>query len=302
MLFSKNISPLAGTEGKILTSGRIGDRLQKEMLRNVSIRVEKNADDTYTVKGRGEFQMAIIIEQMRREGFELCVGRPQIIFHQDKDGRKTEPVETVLIDCPEEFSGTVMEKMARRKGMMSDITYTESRVKIIFEVPSRGLIGFRDEFLTVTKGQGIMNSSLKGYVPHKGEIADRTTGSLVSDRAGSAIPYALWQLEDRGKLFIVPGDPVYEGEVVGEHNKDGDLLLNPTRTKKLSNMRASGKDEAVTLIPVVKLTLEQSIQFIKEDELVEVTPLSIRMCKRILNTQQRRVFENRGEIPEFMLK
>ncbi|AEC01974.1 translational GTPase TypA [Parasphaerochaeta coccoides] len=302
MLFSKNISPLAGKEGKIVTSARIGDRLMKETLRNVSIRVEKNSDDTYTVKGRGEFQMAIIVEQMRREGFELCIGRPKIIFHVDSEGGKTEPIENLLVDCPEEFSGTIMDKLSRRKGMMKDITYTDTRVKMNFEVPARGLIGFRDEFLTITKGQGIMNSSLKGYFPYRGEIIDRTTGSLISDRAGNAIPYALWQLEDRGKLFIIPGDPVYEGEVIGEHNKEGDLLINPTRTKKLSNMRASGKDEAVTLVPVVKQTLEQAMQFIKEDELVEVTPLSIRMCKRILDTQQRRVFENRGVIPDFMLK
>lgn len=302
MLFSKNISPLSGKEGKIVTSARIGERLMKEAMRNVSIRVEKNSDDTYTVKGRGEFQMAIIIEQMRREGFELCVGRPKIIFHVDKDGRKTEPIEDLLVDCPEEFSGTIMEKLSRRKGLMKDITYTETRVKMSFDVPARGLIGFRDEFLTITKGQGIMNSTLKGYSPYKGEISDRMTGSLISDRPGSAVPYALWQLEDRGKLFVVPGDPVYEGEVVGEHNKEGDLLLNPTRTKKLSNMRASGKDEAVTLVPVAKPTLEQAIQFIKEDELVEVTPLSVRMCKRILDTQQRKVFESRGVIPDFMLK
>ncbi len=303
MLFSKNISPLAGKEGKAVTSAKIWERLQREALRNVSIRVEKNSDDTFTVKGRGEFQMAIIAEEMRREGFEFCVGRPHVIFHTDSEGRKTEPVEVLLIDCPEEYSGTVMEKLGRRKAVMSDITYTEGgRVKIRFDIPARGLIGFRDEFLTDTKGFGIMNSYLKGYEPYKGDFQERMTGSLVCDRAGVAVAYGLWELEDRGRFFIVPGDPVYEGEVVGERNKDLDLMLNPTRTKKLTNLRASGHDDAVTLTPVVKPSLEQAIQFIKDDELVEVTPLSIRMCKKILDTQQRKIYQSRGSIPSYLVK
>lgn len=302
MLFSKNISPLAGKEGNAATSAKIWERLQKEALRNVSIRIERNPDDTFTVKGRGEFQMAIIAEEMRREGFEFCVGRPHVIFHVDSEGRKTEPVEVLMIDCPEEFSGTVMEKLGRRKAVMSDITYTEGgRVKIRFDIPARGLIGFRDEFLTDTKGFGIMNSYLKGYEPYKGDFPERLTGSLVSDRAGTAVAYGIWELEDRGRFFIVPGDPVYEGEIVGERNKDMDLMLNPTKTKKLTNLRASGHDEAVTLTPVSKPTLEQAIQFIKDDELVEVTPLSIRMCKKILNTQNRKIFESRGSIPSYLL-
>ena len=302
MLFSKNISPLAGKEGNAATSAKIWERLQKEALRNVSIRIERNPDDTFTVKGRGEFQMAIIAEEMRREGFEFCVGRPHVIFHVDSEGRKTEPVEVLMIDCPEEYSGTVMEKLGRRKAVMSDITYTEGgRVKIRFDIPARGLIGFRDEFLTDTKGFGIMNSYLKGYEPYKGDFPERLTGSLVSDRAGTAVAYGIWELEDRGRFFIVPGDPVYEGEIVGERNKDMDLMLNPTKTKKLTNLRASGHDEAVTLTPVSKPTLEQAIQFIKDDELVEVTPLSIRMCKKILNTQNRKIFESRGSIPSYLL-
>jgi len=301
MLFSQNISPLAGKEGKAVTAAKIWERLQKEALRNVSIRIEKNMDDTFTVKGRGEFQMAIIVESMRREGFELCVGRPHIIFKTDEKGRKTEPIEELLIDCPEETSGVVMEKLGKRKAVMSDITYTKGdRVKMHFTIPSRGLIGYRDEFMTDTKGMGVMNTLFKGYEPYKGDFPDRENGSLVCDRAGVAVAYGIWELEDRGRFFIVPGDPVYEGQIVGERNKEGDLMLNPTRTKKLTNLRAAGKDEAVTLIPVVKPSLEQAIQFIKDDELVEVTPQSVRMCKKILNTQKRKIFENRGEIPEFL--
>lgn len=299
MLFSKNISPLAGKDGKQLTSAKIWDRLCKEAMRNVSIQVEKNPDDSFTVKGRGEFQMAIIVEQMRREGFELCVGRPRIIFKTDDKGQKTEPIEYLLIDCPEEYSGTVMEKLARRKATMNNITYLEnSRVKMEFSIPSRGLIGYRDEFLTDTRGYGIMNSSLKGYEPYKGDFPDRASGSLVCDRAGVAVAYGIWELEDRGRFFILPGDPVYEGEVVGERNREGDLLLNPTRTKKLTNLRASGHDEAVSLTPVMKMTLEHAMRFIKDDELVEVTPSAIRMCKKILDSQKRKIMENRGYIPE----
>lgn len=299
MLFSKNISPLAGKDGKQLTSAKIWDRLCKEAMRNVSIQVEKNPDDSFTVKGRGEFQMAIIVEQMRREGFELCVGRPRIIFKTDDKGQKTEPIEYLLIDCPEEYSGTVMEKLARRKATMNNITYLEnSRVKMEFSIPSRGLIGYRDEFLTDTRGYGIMNSSLKGYEPYKGDFPDRASGSLVCDRAGVAVAYGIWELEDRGRFFILPGDSVYEGEVVGERNREGDLLLNPTRTKKLTNLRASGHDEAVSLTPIMKMTLEHAMRFIKDDELVEVTPSAIRMCKKILDSQKRKIMENRGYIPE----
>ena len=302
MLFSKNISPFAGRDGKAVTGAKIWERLQKEALRNVSIRIEKNADDTFTVKGRGEFQMAIIVEQMRREGFELCVGRPKILFHTDSDGERAEPIEVLYIDCPEEYSGTVMEKLGKRKGKVNDLTYTSGgRVKMRMEIPSRGLIGYRDEFLTDTRGLGIMNSYLKGYEKYKGDFPDRYSGSLVSDRTGTAVAYGIWELEDRGRFFIVPGDEVYEGEVVGERNRDGDLLLNPTRTKKLTNLRASGKDEAVTLTPVTKPTLEQAIQFIKDDELVEVTPNAIRICKKILDTQKRKIFQQRGEIPSYLL-
>ena len=302
MMFCQNTSPLAGQEGKAVTGAKIWERLQKEALKNVSIRIEKNPDDTFTVKGRGEFQMAIIVEEMRRDGFELSVGRPHIIFKKDENGNKTEPIEYVYIDCPEEFSGTVMDKLGRRKGVMLDMQYVHGdRVKIQFEVPARGLIGYRDEFLTDTRGLGIMNTLVKGYEPYRGDFPDRQTGSLVCDRAGTAVAYGIWELEDRGRFFIVPGDPVYEGEVVGERNKELDLLLNPTRTKKLTNLRAAGKDEAVSLTPVVKPSLEQAIQFIKDDELVEVTPKSIRMRKKILDSQQRKIYNNRGEIPQYLL-
>jgi len=301
MMFSKNISPLAGKEGKNLTSAKIWERLVKESLRNVSIAIERNDDDTFTIKGRGEFQMAIIIEEMRREGFELCVGRPKIIFKTSSKGKKLEPVENLLIDCPEEFSGTVMQKLSQRKGLMKNITYSkDNRVKIEFEVPSRALIGYRDEFLTDTHGYGIMNSTIKGYEAYKGDFAERFSGSLVCDRPGNAVPFALFKLEDRGKFFIQPGDSVYEGEIIGERNKDSDLLVNPTRTKNLTNLRASGKDEAVSLTPVTKITLEKAIRFIKDDELVEVTPLSIRVCKKILSSQKRKIYNNRGEIPDFL--
>jgi len=301
MLFCQNTSPLAGTEGKAVTGAKIWERLQKEALKNVSIRIEKNPDDTFTVKGRGEFQMAIIVEEMRRDGYELSVGRPHIIFRKDENGNKTEPIEYLYIDCPEEYSGTVMEKLGKRKAVMNDMQYTAGgRVKIQFEIPARALIGYRDEFLTDTRGLGVMNTLVKGYEPYKGDFPDRQSGSLVCDRAGTAVAYGIWELEDRGRFFIVPGDPVYEGQVVGERNKDLDLLINPTRTKKLTNLRAAGKDEAVSLTPVVKPSLEAAIQFIKDDELVEVTPKSIRMRKKILDSQQRKIFNNRGAIPEFL--
>jgi len=230
MRFMKNISPLAGKDGKNVQSTKIYERLQKEALMNVSIRVERSTeDDSFIVKGRGEFQLAIIIESMRREGFELCVGKPMIMFKKDENGNTIEPIEDLRIDCPETYSGIVMEKLSKRKGQMVDISYEgDSWVTIHFQIPSRALIGYRDEFLTDTKGNGIMNASLKGWERHKGEILSRFSGSLVSDRQGNAIPYALFNLEPRGRLFVRPGDAVYEGMIVGEHNRDVDLNVNPT--------------------------------------------------------------------------
>ena len=242
MNFSINSSPLAGREGKIVQSRRIKERLEKEALRNVSIRVEDTEDrDSFIVKGRGEFQMAIIVETMRREGFELTVGRPEVIMHEE-NGVVYEPIEEVHIDCDENFMGVVTEKLSFRKGRMSNcVNHGTGRVRLTFSVPARGLIGYRDEFLTDTRGTGIMNSTMSGYEEYRGDFVSRLTGSLIADRAGNAVAYALYNLEPRGTLFIVPGDPVYEGMVIGEHNKDNDIDVNPTKEKKLTNMRAETK-------------------------------------------------------------
>ena len=288
MRFGINTSPLAGREGKIVQSRKIRDRLTHEAFVNVAIQVEDSAEkDSFIVKGRGEFQLAILIEQMRREGFELSVGRPEVIL-KTVDGAVHEPIENLLVDCDEAFMGVVTEKMAFRKGRMLNLVNNGSgRVTMQFSVPSRGLIGFRDEFLTDTKGTGIMNSYLSGYEPFRGEIVDRFTGSLVSDRAGTAVAYALFNLEPRGSLLIEPGNPVYEGLIVGEHNRDNDIDVNPTKEKKLTNLRASGKDESIILTPVRRMTLERALQFLAEDEMVEVTPLSIRLRKVELTAQKR---------------
>jgi len=288
MRFSINSSPLAGREGKIVQSRKIGERLFKEMLRNVAIRVEETDDkDSYLVKGRGEFQMAILIETMRREGFELNVGRPEVIFK--KDGNTlVEPIERLWVDCDEPFMGVVTEKLSTRKGRMVNlINNGTGRVRMEFSIPSRGLIGYRDEFLTDTKGTGIMNSYLDGYEPHRGDFPTRYTGSIVADRAGTTVAYGLYNLEPRGRLFVGAGEPCYEGMVVGEHNRDNDIDVNPTKEKKLTNMRASGKDENVVLTPVKPMTLEQALHFVRDDELVEVTPVSIRIRKAELSAQKR---------------
>ena len=288
MRFTINSSPLAGREGKIVQSRKIRERLIKEALINVAIRVEEGEEtDTFLVKGRGEFQMAILIETMRREGFELCVGRPEVIL-KEKDGQTLEPVEQLYVDCDEAFMGVVTEKLAQRKGrMVNCVNNGSGRVRLEFSVPSRGLIGYRDEFLTDTKGTGIMNSLLAGYEPWRGDFPSRYSGSIVSDRAGNAVAYALFNLEPRGQLFVVPGDPVYEGMIVGEHNRDNDIDVNPTKEMKLTNMRASGHDEAVVLTPVRPMTLERALHFVREDELVEVTPLSLRLRKAELSALKR---------------
>ena len=288
MRFTINTSPLAGREGKIVQSRKIRERLLRETLSNVAIRLEINeSSDSYLVKGRGEFQMAILVETMRREGFELCVGRPEVIL-KEEDGQLLEPIEHVHVDCDEAFMGVVTEKLAVRKGrMLNCVNNGTGRVRLEFSVPARGLIGYSDEFLTDTKGTGIMSSILSGYEPWRGEFPTRYTGSIVADRAGSAVPYALFNLEPRGELFCVPGDPVYEGMIVGEHNRDKDIDVNPTKEKKLTNMRASGHDENVILTPVRPMTLERALHFVREDEMVEVTPLSIRLRKTELSALRR---------------
>lgn len=288
MRFGYNTSPFSGREGKHVQFPRIRERLYKETLTNVAIRVEDSPDgESCIVKGRGEFQMAIIIEQMRREGFELSIGRPQIIFREE-DGVQKEPIERLCIDCGDQFIGVVTEKLSRRKGrMVSMVNHGSGRVRLEFSIPARGLIGYRNEFLTDTRGTGLMSSYLEGFEAHRGDIEARQTGSLVADREGEGVPYALFHLEPRGTLFINPGEPVYEGMIVGEHNRDGDLDVNPCKTKKLTNMRAAGKDENVILTPVIPMTLEKAIEFIRDDELVEVTPKTIRLRKKILMANRR---------------
>jgi GTP-binding protein len=289
MRFTINSSPFAGREGRYVQSSRIRERLFKETLRNVAIQVEEtDSREIFVVKGRGEFQMAIMIETMRREGFELSVGRPEVIYKYDQ-GRKLEPMELLYIDCDETFLGIVTEKLSARKGQLSNmVNHGSGRVRLVFSIPSRALIGYRDEFLTDTKGTGIMNSRFAGYEDFRGDFPSRFNGSIVSDRQGVAVAYALFNLEPRGQLFAIPGDPVYEGMIFGEHNRPTDLKANPCKEKKLTNMRASGHDENVILSPVKPMTLERALHFIREDEMVEVTPQSIRLRKTYLTENERK--------------
>jgi len=288
MEFTINTSPLSGREGKILQGAKIRERLIKETLRNVALRFEDTEDkDRFIVKGRGEFQMAILIETMRREGFELSVGRPKVIF-KDENGTRLEPIENLSVDVAENFLGVVTEKLSHRKGRLAKLVNNGGgRVRAEFSIPARSLIGYRDEFLTDTKGTGIMNAIFSGYEEFRGDFPTRFTGSMVSDRQGKSVAYALFHLQPRGRLFIVPGEPVYEGMIIGEHNKDGDINVNPSKEKKLSNMRAAGKDEAIVCSPVMPMTLERAFNFIKDDEMVEVSPRSIRLHKRIFSAQKR---------------
>ncbi len=288
MEFTINNSPFAGKEGKYVQSSRIRERLLKETLLNVAIQVEKTEDrDRILVRGRGEFQLAILVETMRREGYEFSVGRPEVICRYE-NGRKLEPLERLLVDCEERFVGVVTEKLSLRKGKMINLVNNGmGRVRIEFSVPTRTLIGYRDEFLTDTRGTGIMYSLFDGYEEFRGDCPSRFTGSIVADRTGNVVPYALFNLEPRGRLFVVPGDPVYEGMIIGEHNRAQDIAVNPCKEKKLSNMRASGKDDNVILSPIKPITLEQAISFIREDELLEITPLSVRMRKAVLSGQKR---------------
>ncbi|MGD8442715.1 MAG: translational GTPase TypA [Desulfobacterales bacterium] len=293
MMFRINNSPLGGKEGKYVQSSRLRERLYKETLVNVAIDVDKTEDrDSILVKGRGEFQLAILIETMRREGYEFCVGRPEVIYRYH-NGEKLEPMEQLLVDCQERFLGAVTEKLSLRKAKMTNMVNNgKGRVRIEFSVPARTLIGYRDEFLTDTRGTGIMHSLFDGYGKFRGDCPSRFTGSIVSDRTGNAVPYALFNLEPRGRLFVVPGDPVYEGMIIGEHNRGQDINVNPCKEKKLTNLRAAGKDDNVILSPIKSLTLEQTISFIREDELVEVTPRSVRMRKAVLSAQKRHNLRN----------
>ena len=296
MKFTTTDSPFSGLEGKYVQSSRIRERLQKETLTNVAISLEETDNrDTFIVKGRGEFQMAILVETMRREGFELCVGRPEVIY-KFKNGKKIEPIEKLYIDCNETYTGIVTEKLSIRKGKLCNITNnSKGRVNMEFSIPCRSIIGYRDEFLTDTKGTGIMNSILDGYEEYRGDFPTRHTGSIVSDRQGKSVAYGLFNLEPRGQLFITPGISVYEGMIVGEHNKEQDMNVNPCKEKKLTNMRASGKDESTVCRPPKLVTLEFALNFIKDDELVEVTPKSIRLRKVVLSQQQRRMLRPKKE-------
>ena len=288
MTFTVNNSPFAGREGDYVTSRNLRDRLDRELLTNVSIQVEEaGGPDAYKVKGRGELQLAILIEMMRREGYELQVGKPEILT-RTIDGKLHEPLELLVIDCPEEFIGVVIEKLGTRKGKMNKmVNHGSGRVRLEFLVPSRGLIGIRSEMLTDTKGTAIMNSLFHGYIEWQGEIEMRPTGSLVSDRSGVATSYAIYNLQERGVIFISPQTEVYEGMIIGENARNSDLDVNIIKEKKLTNMRASTSDEAIRLIPPKILNLEQAIEFIQEDEFVEVTPKSIRLRKKILKANQR---------------
>ena len=288
MIFGVNNSPFAGREGKYVTSRQVKERLDKEVLGNVAIRVEETeSPDQFKVSGRGELQLAILIEMMRREGYEMQVSKPEAIV-RNVDGRTLEPIEAVVVDCPDEFIGVVTEALGRRKGQMTRmVNHGTGRVRLEFEAPSRGLIGFRNEFLTETKGTGLLNTMFLRWGEWQGALRSRATGSLVADRIGDTTTYALYNLQERGTLFVRPSIKVYEGMIIGENARAVDLDVNAIKEKKLTNMRASTADEAMRLVPPKELSLEQALEFISDDELVEVTPQTIRLRKRILPSNQR---------------
>jgi GTP-binding protein len=287
MAFTINTSPFAGREGQWVTSRNLRERLDKELLTNVSIRVEELGHDTFKVMGRGELQLAILIEMMRREGHELMVGKPEILT-RTVNGTVEEPLELMVIDCPDSVLGVVMEQLGNRKGKLGKmVNHGSGRVRMEFLVPSRGLIGLRSELLTATRGTAIMNSLFEGYIEWQGEIPTRPTGSLVADRAGRATGYAIFNLQERGVIFIAPGAEVYEGMIIGENARDADIDVNIVKEKKLTNMRASTADDAIRLVPPRVMNLEQAIEFVRDDEYVEVTPQSIRMRKKVLKSNQR---------------
>jgi len=287
MTFSVNDSPFAGREGKFVTSRHLRDRLQRELLKDVSLRVEDGENtESFKVSGRGEMHLSILIETMRREGFEFQVSTPRVLYHM-VDGQRYEPMEKLVIDVPEEYMGSVMEKIGSRKGELTHMAPMGSRMRVEFTIPSRGLFGYRSEFLTDTKGEGILNTLFDGYQPYKGDIAVRNVGSLIAFESGEAVTYGLYNAQERGTLFIGAGTPVYEGMVVGSSPKAEDIAVNVCKKKHVSNMRASGSDEALRLTPPKRMSLEESLEFLADDELLEVTPKNIRIRKRILSNQLR---------------
>jgi GTP-binding protein len=299
MTFAINDSPLSGKEGSKLTSRVIRARLLREVEGNVALRVnETGAADAFEVAGRGELQLAVLIETMRREGFELAISRPRVLYREDPEtGERLEPIEEAVIDVDEEFAGVVVEKLSQRKGDLVEMRPSGAgKQRLVLHVPSRGLIGYHGEFLTDTRGTGVMSRLFHEYAPYKGSIDARRTGVLISQNQGKAVGYALWNLEERGPLFTSPGDPVYGGMIIGEHNRGRDLVVNPLKAKQLTNIRASGKDDAILLTPPIKMSLEKAIAYISDDELVEVTPESIRLRKRLLDPHARKREARRADV------
>ena len=297
MNFQVNTSPLAGKEGKYVTSRQIRDRLKKELLSNVALRVEETEDaDVFLVSGRGELHLTILLETMRREGYELAVSRPRVLF-KDINGEKCEPYELLTVDIEADNQGGVMEELGRRRGELLNMEPDgKGRVRLEYRIPARGLIGFQGEFLTLTRGTGMASHIFDDYGPMAGIMAERRNGVLISQDDGAAVAYALWKLQDRGRMFVSPGDPLYEGIIIGIHSRDNDLVVNPIKGKQLTNVRASGTDEAVRLVPPILMTLESAVEFIADDELVEITPKSIRLRKRFLKEHERKR-ANREENP-----
>jgi GTP-binding protein len=293
MNFQVNTSPLAGREGKFVTSRQIRERLYRELQSNVALRVEDTDEpDVLKVSGRGELHLTILIENMRREGYELAVSRPQVLT-KVVDGEVHEPYEALTVDIEDEHQGAVMEALGSRRAELTDMSLGNNRARLEYRVPARGLIGFQGEFLTLTRGTGLISHIFDGFAPVKGEIPDRHNGVLISNENGEAVAYALFNLQERGRMFVSPGEKLYEGMIIGIHSRDNDLVVNPIKTKKLTNIRAAGKDEALILTPPIQLTLEYAVEFIADDELVEVTPLSIRIRKRYLKEQDRKRARNR---------
>jgi len=289
MNFQVNTSPLAGREGKFVTSRQLRERLQRELMSNVALRVNETTDaDVFEVSGRGELHLTILLENMRREGYELAVSRPRVVI-KTVNGEKQEPYEMLTVDVEETHQGPVMEALGARRGDLQDMQSDgKGRVRLDYRIPARGLIGFQSEFLTMTRGTGVMSHVFDDYGPLKPEIAERRNGVLISGEAGAAVAYALWKLQERGRMLVSPGDPLYEGIIIGIHSRDNDLVVNPIKGKQLTNVRASGTDEAVRLVPPIQITLESAIEFIADDELVEITPKSIRIRKRHLSEHDRK--------------